>query len=317
MNTFTTSKKLQMTLFKTLRKNFSSGSSGTSHSPLVTFELISNNKDIGLITIKNSKKRNALNLEILSSLVKEFENIETHFSQSKYPRVVIISSEGPVFSSGHDLKELNTFSEDKRQETFTKCSDVMMKIQSSSSIVIAEVQGLATAAGCQLAATCDLIVAASKAKFETPGVRIGLFCSSPSVALARAINPKRAMQMLVTGEQISAQKAQDWGLVNEIVEIPEGLSEEEQRKKLREKSLALAEHINQYSGQTLSFGKKTFYSQIGQGSLEGAYNIASNAMCTNLKFEDTQEGISAFLQKRKPNFNVCNTGINKNTENKH
>lgn len=272
-------------------------------NPLVNFELISKNKDIGLLTIKNSKKRNALSYEILSGLINELDKIEINFKENKVPRVVIVNSEGNVFSSGHDLKELAASNEEKKQQIFDACSLLMMKIQNLSSIVVAEVQGLATAAGCQLAATCDLIVASSQAKFETPGVRIGLFCSSPSVALSRAISTKRAMQMLVTGEQISAQKALDWGLVNEVVDV-EGADEHQQREKLREKTLQLAEHINQYSGETLSFGKKTFYSQVGQNSLQDAYEIAGKAMCTNLCFSDTKEGISAFLQKRKPTFNI-------------
>lgn len=285
---------------KLIKKYFSSNS---SPSTLVSFDLISQNKDVGLLTIKNSSKRNALSLPILTGLIKEFEQIEKLFQEKNFPRVVILNSEGSVFSSGHDLKELMATPEDQRHSIFDACSNLMMKIQKSSSIVIAEVQGLATAAGCQLAASCDLIVSSSKGKFETPGVRIGLFCSSPSVALARAISSKRAMQMLVTGEQISAQKAQDWGLVNEIVDV-ENLDEHQQREKLRASSLKFAEHISQYSGEALSFGKRTFYSQIGQTNLENAYDIAGKAMCTNLGFCDTKEGISAFLQKRKPNFNI-------------
>ena len=286
--------------FKKLFKKFS------TTQALVDFQMISSSKEIGLITIKNSSKRNALSYNILQSLIEKLENIESEFKSKKIPRVVIISSEGAVFSSGHDLKELHNFSESQKEKTFEACSKLMMKIQESPSIIIAEVQGLATAAGCQLAATCDLVVASSKAKFETPGVRIGLFCSSPSVALARTISHKRAMHMLVTGEQISAQKAQDWGLVNELVELPDE-SEENQRQKLRAASLELADHINQFSGETLSFGKRIFYSQTGQTSLQGAYEIAGKAMCTNLCFADTQEGISAFLQKRKPKFNSIDT----------
>jgi enoyl-CoA hydratase/carnithine racemase len=276
----------------------------TSHSnnSLVTYEMISTNKDIGLITIKNSKKRNALSLSILDSLNESLNTIEKDFTSKKIPRVVIICSEGGVFSSGHDLKELYSFSQDQKDKTFEACSNLMMSIQKSSSIIIAEVQGLATAAGCQLAASCDLVVASDKAKFETPGVKIGLFCSSPSVALARAVSHKRAMQMLVTGEPISASKAYDWGLVNEIVEVGNE-EEEKQREKLRVGTLKLAEQINNFSGETLSFGKRIYYSQTGQTNLQSAYEIAGKAMCTNLCFADTQEGISAFLQKRKPKFN--------------
>lgn len=275
----------------------------SSHKSFSTsLEFISKNKDIGLITIKNSKKRNALSYDIICSVISEFEKIESQFKNNNYPRVTILSTEGPVFSSGHDLKELANSNEETRNKIFSLVGKMMMKIQASSSIVIAEVQGLATAAGCQLAATCDLIVASNKASFETPGVKIGLFCSSPAVAVARSISHKRAMQMLVTGLPVSAQTALDWGLVNEICDVGDA-EEHSQREKLRAYTLELAEKINQYSGTTLSFGKKTFYEQVAQNNLECAYDLAGKAMCTNLGFKDTKEGISAFLEKRKPNFN--------------
>jgi len=272
-------------------------------NPLVKYELISQNKDIGLLTISNSHKRNALSLEVLNAIISELEKINKGFKEINTPRVIIINSDGPVFSSGHDLKELYSFSDELRKESFEKCSEMMIAIEKLNSIVIAEVQGLATAAGCQLAATCDLVVASSKAKFETPGVRIGLFCSTPSVALARAISQKRAMHMLVTGNQISAKTAHDWGLVNEVVEVEESDSFDQQREKLRQGSLKLAEHINSFSGAALSFGKRTFYSQLSRSKIEEAYNIAGKAMCQNINFADTKEGISAFIQKRKPVFN--------------
>jgi enoyl-CoA hydratase/carnithine racemase len=272
----------------------------TVHIPkstnLVSYEMISKTNDIGLITIKNSSKRNALNSEILSDLSSFFENLEQSFKEHISPRVVIITSEGPVFSSGHDLKELNSSSEERQKEIFNLCSKLMFKIQNSNCITIAEVQGLATAAGCQLAATCDLVVASSNAKFETPGVKIGLFCSTPSVALSRVISPKRAMYMLVTGEPIDVKTAKKWGLVNRSVDC-------ESREKLREVTLGLAEQINQFSGETLSFGKKVFYSQIGEDNIEDAYRLASVSMCSNFKFRDAKEGIRAFLEKRKPEFN--------------
>lgn len=277
--------------------------STTTNQSLVSYDLISNNKDIGLITIKNSAKRNALSLNIINDMMAELEKIEYNFKHKNFPRVVIVSTEGTVFSSGHDLKELNSSTEAKQKEIFHKCSDMMIKIENSSSIFIAEVQGLATAAGCQLAATCDLVVASSKAKFETPGVKIGLFCSTPSVALSRAISIKRAMHMLVTGEQIDAQKALNWGLVNEVVDVESIKDEAGQRVKLREHTLKLAENINQFSGATLSFGKKVFYNQAEMSSIEDAYGLASVSMCSNISFKDTQEGINAFLQKRKPSFN--------------
>jgi enoyl-CoA hydratase/carnithine racemase len=280
-------------MLKTMKKLFSIK---TSRSNLVSFDMISKNNDIGLITIKNSAKRNALNREILTQISSDFDYIETIFKDKHLPRVVIFSSEGSVFSSGHDLKELSTSPDHIQKEIFNLCSNVMLKIQNSSSIVIAEVQGLATAAGCQLVATSDLVVASSYAKFETPGVKIGLFCSTPSVALSRAISTKRAMYMLITGEAIDAKTAKDWGLVNRLVDS-------DNREKLRQASLELAEQINQFSGHTLSFGKKVFYNQTYEASIDDAYRLATTSMCSNLNFKDCQEGIQAFLEKRKAEFN--------------
>lgn len=285
------------------KNHFSKFFTSTSISKPVKFELISQNKDIGLLTINKSHKRNALSLDVLDNLILELHKIDKDFKSTNTPRVIILNSEGTVFSSGHDLKELHAFNEEKRKESFIKCNELMLTIEKMNSIVIAEVQGLATAAGCQLAATCDLVVASSKAKFETPGVRIGLFCSTPSVALARAISQKRAMYMLLTGNQISAKTAYDWGLVNEIVDVEHVDTAEKQRERLREASLKLAEHINNFSGAALSFGKRTFYTQLSQNKIEDAYEIAGKAMCANLNFEDAKEGISAFIEKRKANFN--------------
>jgi enoyl-CoA hydratase/carnithine racemase len=276
-------------MFKSL-KSFST----KTRSPLVSFEI---QNSIGLITLLNSKKRNALNKEILNQLTEDFSSLENSSKETKTPRVVILAAEGPVFSSGHDLKELKSLPEDQQKEIFTLISNLMLKIQNSSSIVIAEVQGLATAAGCQLAATCDLIIASNKSKFETPGVKVGLFCSTPSVAVSRCIGSKRAMQMLVTGEPIDAQTAKNWGLINEVIE------NNDNRDELRKATLKLAEHINQFSGEALSFGKKVFYTQNSESSIEEAYKFTSVSMCCNLNFKDAKEGISAFLEKRKPEFN--------------
>jgi len=269
---------------------------------LVSYDIIDSSK-IGLITIKNSAKRNALNFNIISNLTDTFIKIDSDFKSNKFPRVIILNTEGEVFSSGHDLKELNSFDDNKRKQTFTNFSNLMVLLQKINPIIIAEVQGLATAAGCQLVATCDLVVASSNAKFETPGVKVGLFCSTPSVAIGRTIGSKRAMQMLLTGEHIDCKKAYEWGLVNEIVEI-ENLNSEQAKNKLRENSLKLAEKINKFSYETLSFGKKVFYEQSQKDNIADAYKIACEGMCTNLNFKDTQEGVKAFLEKRKPNFNV-------------
>lgn len=269
---------------------------------LVSYEVLSEENNIGLITIKNAGKRNALNFNIISSLSQTIKKIDEDFNINKFPRVIILNTEGEVFSSGHDLKELNSFDEEKRRQTFYDFSQLMVSLNRMNPIIIAEVQGLATAAGCQLAASCDLVIASSKAKFETPGVKVGLFCSTPSVPLAKTIGNKRVLEMLLTAESIDCKKAYDWGLVNQIIEV-DNLSNNDSKNKLRKHSLLYAEKINKFSYQTLSYGKKVFYEQTQQSCYDSAYKIAAEGMCRNLNFKDTKEGVQAFLEKRKPQFN--------------
>jgi enoyl-CoA hydratase/carnithine racemase len=234
--------------FSVLTKTFSS---------LITYENIPKVNDMGLITIRNAAKKNSLSFSMVQSLDTIFNKIEEDFQKKRSPKVVIIASEGDVYCSGHNLLELMKSSNEKRAQIFKTMGNMTAKMHSLGTVFIAEVQALATAAGTQLSTSCDLIVASSKAKFQTPG-RIGLFCSTPGVAVSRCIAPKRAMQMLTTGNAISAKTAYDWGLVNEIVDV-EGLNEKEQRKKLRETTLALGKKIIKNLSQSPAYSKKDFY----------------------------------------------------------
>lgn len=238
------------------------------------------------IILNNPKKRNALSLSMLESLQKNI----LRDADSKDLRVIIISANGPVFSSGHDLKELTSArGRDYHTKVFSTCSDVMRLIQDLPVPVIAMVNGVATAAGCQLVASCDIAVASEKSTFATPGVNVGLFCSTPAVAIGRAVPRKVAMEMLFTGAPISAHDALLHGLVSKVV--PES--------RLEEETLAIAQRICQSSQPVVALGKATFYRQMAQGR-DAAYATASGVMVDNLALSDGQEGIRAFIEKRKP-----------------
>ncbi|XP_027628255.1 enoyl-CoA hydratase domain-containing protein 3, mitochondrial [Tupaia chinensis] len=240
------------------------------------------------IVLSNPRKRNALSLAMLKSL----QNDILHEADSKDLKVIIISAEGPVFSSGHDLKELTEEQgHDYHAEVFHTCSEVMMLIQNHPVPVIAMVNGLATAAGCQLVASCDIAVASDKSSFATPGVNVGLFCSTPGVALGTAVPSKVALEMLFTGEPISAQEALLHGLLSKVV--PE--------EQLEEETMRIATKIASLSRPVVSLGKATFYKQLTQ-DLRTAYCLTSQSMVNNLALPDGQEGIKAFIQKRKPNW---------------
>jgi enoyl-CoA hydratase/carnithine racemase len=204
-------------------------------------------------------------------------------------RVVILRGEGPAFSAGHDLRELIDRNAEAYREIFDACVVLMERIASIPQPVIAEVERVATAAGAQLVAACDLAVASSEATFATPGVRIGLFCSTPMVALSRAIGRKRAMEMLLTGDAIDAQTARDWGLVNHVC-APD---------RLREETLRLARKITRASGAVVGIGKRAFYEQIDRDQ-EQAYAHTKEVMTMNALSSDAHEGITAFLDKRTP-----------------
>ena len=248
---------------------------------------------VELITLNRAKSRNSLSESMIDHLSTELERI----AQTKTVRAVVLASTGTVFSAGHDLKELESHRQDSDggrefyARIFAKCGALMQSIKNLPQPVIACVQGVATAAGCQLVATCDLAVAASTSRFATPGVDIGLFCSTPMVALSRNLTPKHAMELLLTGELISAEHAFRIGLVNKVVEAGKEL----------ETSLALAEKIAQKSGRALRTGKKAFYEQALM-PLDEAYDFAGQIMVENLLDLDAKEGICAFLEKRQPNW---------------
>nr|XP_003473455.1 enoyl-CoA hydratase domain-containing protein 3, mitochondrial [Cavia porcellus] len=259
-----------------------SGGPGSESRPTSTRQL----DGIRTIVLSNPKKRNALSLEMLKCL----QNDILHEAESKDLKVIIISAEGPVFSSGHDLKELTEEQgRDYHTEVFQTCSEVMMLIRNHPVPIIAMVNGLATAAGCQLVASCDIAVASDKSSFATPGVNVGLFCSTPGVALGRAVPRKVALKMLFTGEPISAQEAMLHGLLSKVV--PE--------EQLEEETMKIAKKIASLSRPVVSLGKAAFYKQLSQ-DLRTAYSLTSHVMVDNLALQDGQEGIEAFIQKRKP-----------------
>jgi enoyl-CoA hydratase/carnithine racemase len=206
-------------------------------------------------------------------------------------KCVILRAAGPVFSAGHDLREIIDASDAQRESLFELCSQTMLAVRGLSMPVIAEVQGLATAAGCQLAATCDLIVAAEEASFATPGIKIGLFCSTPAVALSRVVPAKKAMEMLLTAQPISAREAERIGLVNRVVP----------REKLAAATFQLAEEITAASPYTLGLGKRAFYEQLALDT-ERAYQLTERIMVENARAPDALEGMQAFLERRPPQW---------------
>jgi enoyl-CoA hydratase/carnithine racemase len=241
---------------------------------------------IAWLTLNRPEARNALSLSLMEALTAELGRL----AQDPATKVVVIAGAGPGFCAGHDLRELRANPGRQFIETtFAACSRLMLAITRLPKPVIARVHGVATAAGCQLVATCDLAVAAETARFATPGVNIGLFCSTPMVALSRAVGRKPAMEMLLTGDLISAERAREIGLVNRVV--PEaGLDAEVTR---------LAGQIAAKSPLTLAIGKEAFYRQA-EMELEAAYDYASEVMTRNMMARDAAEGIDAFLAKRPP-----------------
>jgi enoyl-CoA hydratase/carnithine racemase len=239
------------------------------------------------LTLNRPEKRNALSLELLGQLEQAIEEI----AGDPQARVVIVGARGPVFSAGHDLSEMVGQSAESYRELFELCSRVMMGLRKLPQPVIARVHGLATAAGCQLVAACDLAVAAEEAAFATPGVKIGLFCTTPMIPLVRAIPAKAAIEMLFTGAPIPARRAFELGLVNRVVPSAE----------LDAAVNTLAETIITMSPLVLRIGKRAFYELRGLDEAE-AYDQAVPIMLENALCHDAQEGISAFLQKRQPSW---------------
>lgn len=252
-----------------------------------------NHGPVALLTLNRPEARNALSQELLAALQTQLDDI----SASSSIRVAVIAGNGPVFCAGHDIGQL----EDHRSDpdggekyfgaAFAQCSAFMQSIIACPKPVIAAVGGAATAAGCQLVATCDLAVASEDAKFCTPGVHIGLFCSTPAVALVRNVGRKRAMEMLLLGEFISAEDARLFGLINRIVA----------KDKVLVEAMNMADDISSKSLPALAIGKKAFYEQFDP-DLSKSYDRATRAMVENMMLEDAHEGLGAFLEKRAPKW---------------
>jgi len=246
---------------------------------------------VTILTLNRPRARNALSMALMGELIAALAAIK----DDPGVRVVILGGSGPGFCAGHDLKELRSQpGRQSYQAVFRRCSELMLAIVRLPKPVIARVHGIATAAGCQLVATCDLAVASQDARFATPGVNIGLFCSTPMVALTRAVPRKPAMEMLLTGEMITAERARELGLVNRVV--PEA--------ELGEASLALARQIAGKSSLVLKIGKEAFY-RPAEMDLAAAYAYASEVMSENMLARDAAEGIDAFVEKRPPQWQGC------------
>ncbi len=239
------------------------------------------------VTLNRPERRNALSLELLGELHTALADTAGNANTA----AVVIEGAGPVFSAGHDLSEMIDREHAFYSELFDRCSEVMMLIQAMPQPVIAKVHGVATAAGCQLVAACDLAVASADSSFATPGVRIGLFCSTPMVPITRAIGRKRALEMLLTGEPIDAATALSWGLINRVAPRPE----------LESAVQELVAQITRYSREVIATGKEAFYSQIDASQAQ-AYAITAPIMTTNASHQDAQEGMKAFLGKRDPKW---------------
>ena len=239
------------------------------------------------ITLANPQRRNALSLELMVALTEALHKLGERTDIG----VVVIAAEGPAFSAGHDLSEMVDRDAPFYDDLFEACTELMDAVHAAPQPVIAEIAGVATAAGCQLVAACDLAVASSEATFATPGVRIGLFCSTPMVPISRAVGRKRAMEMLLTGEPIDAATAAEWGLVNRVVPPDE----------LRAAVDELAARITRFSDHTIAIGKQAFYRQLDRGEPE-AYELTKQVMAANAATADAQEGIGAFLGKRSPSW---------------
>jgi enoyl-CoA hydratase/carnithine racemase len=240
-----------------------------------------------LVTLNRPEKRNALSLELIEELLGTLRRV----SGESDVRAIVLEGAGPAVSAGHDLSEMIARDVAFYTRLFDACTELMELIHRLPQPVIAKVGGMATAAGCQLVAACDLAVAAEAARFATPGVKIGLFCSTPMVPLSRAIGRRRALQMLLTGEPIDAATALDWGLVNRVVPAA----------ALDDEVMRLVEAIATSSPLTVAIGKEAFYSQI-EVDEHRAYDLTKAVMAMNASADDAQEGMCAFLEKRPPTW---------------
>ncbi len=242
---------------------------------------------VARITLANPQRRNALSLELMQRLTEALREL----GEKTDVGAIVIAAEGPAFSAGHDLSEMVDRDAQFYDHLFEACTELMDAVHAVPQPVIAEVDGVATAAGCQLVAACDLAVASTESTFATPGVRIGLFCSTPMVPISRAVGRKRSMEMLLTGEPINAGTAAEWGLVNRVVPSDQ----------LRAEVDKLAAQITRFSDETIAIGKQAFYRQLDCGEPE-AYDLTREVMAANAATADAQEGIDAFLTKRSPSW---------------
>lgn len=268
----------------------SEAAKGQEEAPLVLRE---EEGAVALLSLNRPKARNALSIALMEALLAQIEAV----GADPAIKAVVLRAEGPAFSAGHDLKEMTARRADEDRgraffsETMQLCARMMQAVVNCPKPVIAEVHGIATAAGCQLVASCDLAIASREAKFATPGVNIGLFCSTPMVALSRNVTRKHAMEMLLTGEMISAARAAEFGLVNRVVPQAE----------LDAAVAHFADVIASKSALTVSIGKRAFYEQL-EKPLAEAYDYASEVMVRNMLARDAEEGIGAFIEKRDPKW---------------
>ncbi len=253
------------------------------HAPVLVREM----GPAAVITLNRPDRRNALSLELIEELLGTLRRV----SEQEGLRAIVIEGSGPAFSAGHDLSEMIGRDVGFYQRLFDACTELMECIHRLPQPVIAKVRGIATAAGCQLVAACDLAVASDAARFATPGVKIGLFCSTPMVPLSRAVGRKRALEMLLTGQPIDAATAREWGLVNRVV--PEHALDDE--------VASLVEAIARSSPLTVGIGKEAFYSQVELDE-HRAYDLTKAVMTMNAGADDAQEGMCAFLEKRPPEW---------------
>jgi enoyl-CoA hydratase/carnithine racemase len=250
---------------------------------------------VAVLTLAQPQSRNSLSLAMIEALRVGLATLSADTAVS----AIVLAAQGSVFCAGHDLKELTSHRADTDagrafyRQTMQRCATLMQEIVACPKPVIAAVQGTATAAGCQLVATCDLAIAAESALFCTPGVNIGLFCSTPMVALSRNVPRKRAMELLLLGEMLPAEEAAAWGLVNRVVAREDVLTE----------ALAMARKIAAKPAATVAVGKRAFYTQVEQPLAE-AYDFAADVMVQNMLHADAEEGISAFIEKRTPHWNA-------------
>jgi len=251
--------------------------------------LLEKDGPIGWLTLNRAEKRNALSLELMGDMLKKLAQV----AEDKETRIVVVRGSGPAFCAGHDMSEMVGTDPDIHhlRSIFSRCSEMMLGLQKLPQPVIAQVHGIATAAGCQLVAACDMAIAEEGARFATPGVKIGLFCTTPMVPLVRVVGRRRAMEMLMSGRFVPAEEAERFGLVNRIVSA----------EKLAEETRNWAMELAQASRFTLAFGKQAFYHQVGLEE-SVAYGYAKEAIAMNALAEDAQEGMKAFLEKRKPEW---------------